>query len=128
MQVQHCLNTHSDTDPQPDTRGLSDYNCMGLWPACKPSCPAAAVPMRVLRGRGAAGKLCVRACGPEEPNSIRIRIQLAARSSTTSGVVPLPLAVAHVVLVMLCVMLCRSCWRRTRRLKAKKKLRHETCF
>ena len=72
---------------------------MGLWPACKPSCPAAAVPMRVLRGRGAAGKLCVRACGPEEPNSIRIRIQLAARSSTTSGVVPLPLAVAHVVLV-----------------------------
>ena len=79
------------TDPQTDTRGLSDYNCMGLWPACKPSCPAAAVPMRVLRGRGAAGKLCVRACGPEEPNSIRIRIQLAARSSTTSGVVPLPL-------------------------------------
>ena len=67
VQVQHCVNTH--IDPQPDTRGLSDYNCMGLWPACKPSCPAAAVPMRVLRGRGAAGKLCVRACGPEEPNS-----------------------------------------------------------
>ena len=27
VQVQHCVNTHRPT--QTDTRGLSDYNCMG---------------------------------------------------------------------------------------------------
>ena len=65
-------------------------------------CPAAAVPMRVLRGRAPlASCASMRRRGAElnakfHHQLCRIWMQLAARtSSTTSGAVPLPLAVAH---------------------------------